>query len=743
MPSYRALRVVGWNVADQALSALSNLGLSIVVARTTTASGFGAFAVAFLLFGITLAVTKSVVGQPLQMRWSGTSAARRLPAFRAGLGAAALLGGAFGLLVLVAGLAVGGDLGGALVALAVVLPGLMLQDSCRMAAFTLGRPQLAALIDAVWTAVQFGLLVILISNGRPQVGGLILAWGGAAAVSALLGLAVLRARPVLSHARAWVTEHRDLIRYLLPEYFLGLGAMQFGILLVGVIASATAVGSLRAAQVLLGPLGIVGAAVFQFAVPEVARRAPATTRWLATLAAGLSGGLGLLTIGYVALLMLLPDAVGVVLFGDSWAGAAAVLLAMGLSSVSSSLANGPAGVLYGLGQARATFRINLAKGPVLLIALMTATYLAGAVGAGWALAAVEALVLPVWITDSAAHASVASGARTRATRPRCWSTCPSRNTGDSGRNPTMTHRSGLPLLRRGEPQAAASLLQQAAYPDLVRARRGAVAEADIIFLNDGPVPADRLAIMERFGRVVQLADEPQGLRASYRAALLLCTTEPWSDDDVVSYVEDDYLFTDDAFLALAAGQRPSCPRSPTSRCTGTVRTPPTPAAGSPTASPATGRRRRIWGRRPGLVQPSLDHQHLQRPGRRAARRPARLLRLHAAVPQALSRPRDLPDLPGLHPLPRPRAAARPGRGLRSLGARRGADGGPGAVPHRVERASPGVVEPPTCSMPLTPNEATHLEHPVISPDQDWEAVAIEVTRWASESGLVGRCIRDR
>jgi O-antigen/teichoic acid export membrane protein len=300
-------------------------------------------------------------------------------------------------LVSVAGLAVGSELGGALIAMALVFPGLMVQDSCRMAAFTLGRPQLAALMDAVWTAVQFGLLVILIHNGRHEVGGLILAWGGAAAVSALLGVAVLRARPVLSRALGWVREHWDLIRYLLPEYFLGLGATQFGILLVGVIASATAVGSLRAAQVLLGPLGIVGLAVFQFAVPEVARRTSAATRWLLTLAAGLSGGLGLLTIGYVTLMLLLPDTVGVALFGDSWAGAAAVLLAMGLSSVFSALANGPAGVLYGLGQARATFRINLAKGPVLLLALLASTFLAGAVGAAWALAAVEAIVVPVWI----------------------------------------------------------------------------------------------------------------------------------------------------------------------------------------------------------------------------------------------------------------------------------------------------------------------------------------------------------
>jgi O-antigen/teichoic acid export membrane protein len=282
-------------------------------------------------------------------------------------------------------------------ALALVLPGLMLQDSCRMIAFTLGRPQLAALMDAVWTIPLFGLLAILVGHGQHQVGGLIVAWGASGALSALLGLAVLRTRPVLARSLGWVREHRDLIRYLLPEYFLSLGAAQFGILLVGVIANASAVGSLRAAQVLLGPLGIVGTAVFQFAVPEVARRASAPSRLLASLAAGLSGGLGLLAVGYVALMLLLPHELGVALFGDSWAGAAAVLLAMGLSSVASALAHGPAGVLYGLSQARATFRLNLVKGPVLLLALLISTSVAGAVGAAWAMAAVEAIVLPVWI----------------------------------------------------------------------------------------------------------------------------------------------------------------------------------------------------------------------------------------------------------------------------------------------------------------------------------------------------------
>jgi hypothetical protein len=38
---------------------------------------------------------------------------------------------------------------------------------------------------------------------------------------------------------------------------------------------------------------------------------------------------------------------------------------------------------------------------------------------------------------------------------------------------------------------------------------------------------------------------------------------------------------------------------------------------------------------------------------------------------------------------------------------------------------------------LTPNEATHLEYPVVSDDQDWSAVAAEVLQWAETEDRVG------
>jgi O-antigen/teichoic acid export membrane protein len=414
--SIRLMRNASWNLVDQVLSALTNIVLSIVVARSVTAAGFGAFASAFVVFGISIAVTKSVVGQPLQMRFSDATPDQRREANAAALGCALALGLAAGLVVVMAALVVSGSVGRALLALAIVLPGLLVQDSCRMAAFALGRPSLAAMIDAVWAVVQFGLIAALHVAGHKSVFALVLAWGAAATVSAVVGLVALNARPQLRAAAGWFRSHRDLIRFLLPEYFLSLGAMQFGILLVGGVASASAVGSLRAAQVLLGPLGVLGSAVFQFSVPEVARRHDRSARDRWRFAVAIGGGLGLVTVCYVVLLLVMPAAFGRALFGESWAGAATVLLAVGCSSAASALANGPAGVLYGMGQARATFRINLTKGPVLVAALLAGTLWAGAVGAGWAFALVEAVVLPAWVLTLRHSLRSDSGSRPTAAR---------------------------------------------------------------------------------------------------------------------------------------------------------------------------------------------------------------------------------------------------------------------------------------------------------------------------------------
>ncbi len=72
--------------------------------------------------------------------------------------------------------------------------------------------------------------------------------------------------------------------------------------------------------------------------------------------------------------------------------------------------------------------------------------------------------------------------------------------------------------------------------------------AEVVFLNDGPIPADRMRLMEAAGLTVTLPGV--GMRGSYRAALRHATSGRWDADDVVWFSEDDYLYRPDALRRL-------------------------------------------------------------------------------------------------------------------------------------------------------------------------------------------------
>jgi hypothetical protein len=263
-----------------------------------------------------------------------------------------------------------------------------------------------------------------------------------------------------------------------------------------------------------------------------------------------------------------------------------------------------------------------------------------------------------------------------------------------------------------------------------------VSDVDVVFVNDGPIPSDRLAIMHRFGRVIQISDRPQGMRASYRFALGLADRECWANGDVVSFNEDDYLYTAEAFSALGEA-----------------------ATHLTSASYFS-----LYGDRPDYTDLDARNSHslprawtpapdLTVDGRRWFNRPS-ITSTFAARVGALRE-----DLPIFHQCMRPfrrryldhetcllYQACVPYSGIELLT----------GLPNDFERSLRGVVRTlvlapfrialnvrarrqpePHRLYVLTPNEATHLEHPVISPDQDWPAVATEVLRWAETQGLPG------
>jgi hypothetical protein len=81
---------------------------------------------------------------------------------------------------------------------------------------------------------------------------------------------------------------------------------------------------------------------------------------------------------------------------------------------------------------------------------------------------------------------------------------------------------------------------------------------EIVYLNDGPIPADILTLMTKTGEIIQ--KEGLHLSGSMRAALSLPIERGWAPNDLVWYAEDDYLYLPNAFEALVAASE-ICPEA--------------------------------------------------------------------------------------------------------------------------------------------------------------------------------------
>jgi len=387
---------LSWTVVDQGLSAITNLLLSLLVARSTSAGGFGAFAVAFLVYGLVIGLSRALVGQPLQIAFASADRdAFRTAAARA-LGAAAILGAVAALLTIVGGLVIGGQTGAALIALAPWYPALVLQDTYRMAFFTEGTPKKAATIDLAWAVVVLGGFGIALAAGVAHQAAVPLSlWGLGAAIAAVLGAALLRVGVHVRGSVRWMRDRRNLSGYLGAEYLLTMGIAQAGILMVGFVSQA-GVGAIRAGQVLMGPTNVIGSAAMVFTTTEVARRPDASARHRWLFAALVSGLLASAIALYVTVLLLVPDTVGTHLLGDTWSGAASVLVPLCVVGVAASLGAGPVATLYGMGLARATLHINVLRAALNVVFLSVGVSHWGALGAAWALAITELILIPVW-----------------------------------------------------------------------------------------------------------------------------------------------------------------------------------------------------------------------------------------------------------------------------------------------------------------------------------------------------------
>lgn len=386
----------GWNLADQAILSLTNLGLSLLVARSVDSTAFGAFSLAFSVYSITIVVARNLGSQPVIIRFPDAEPAAAREAAAQSTGASGAIGLAVGAVSVVIGLLVGGIVGQSLLALGLVLPGVLVQDACRLVAVARRNPRAAVLLDVVWGVLQLGAVFLLVATSANSVALFIIAWGAAAAVSALVGTRRLTVRPRVTRALTWIRAHWDLTGFMLFEGLLLQGAYQAVLLFVGASGELDTVGALRAAQVVNGPIALVSASAFTFAVPELVNRAGLRDRRPVLLAALIGSSLALVTACWNGLVLLVPDDVGQRVLGDSWEGMSAVLLFFAIGQVGNVLATGPAVVAYAMGETRATFRIHCVVAAMLVLCGVVGHQVGGAQGTALGFAIAYWSVLPLW-----------------------------------------------------------------------------------------------------------------------------------------------------------------------------------------------------------------------------------------------------------------------------------------------------------------------------------------------------------
>jgi O-antigen/teichoic acid export membrane protein len=390
-----AMSRVGWNIADQALSSLTNAALSVLIARSVDAHSFGAFAVCFTAYSLVIGVNRAFISDPLTVRFSDATRESFGAARGHALAAAVAVGAGASAILLVGAVTQSGDLRDALVVVALTMPGLTVQDALRLSFITEGRPRAAALNDFLWGALQIGGVGVLLLADVSSVAVFVFVWGAAAGVAALYGIVRTRALPAVRGTRRWVSQQLDLSGFFVAEYTAATGSFQAAFLLVGAIGEVADVGSLRGAQVLLGPLNVAFYGFTFFATPELVRRKALPRRTHVASAFALSGSLLTLTLVWGTLLLQLPDGAGRELLGDAWDGARSAVPAMTAWSAGIAATVGPVCVLRAFGAAREIFRLSLLLGVLLLSLGVIGATQGGADGAALGFAIAQWLVFPL------------------------------------------------------------------------------------------------------------------------------------------------------------------------------------------------------------------------------------------------------------------------------------------------------------------------------------------------------------
>ncbi|MGW8887008.1 hypothetical protein [Streptomyces sp. NPDC055749] len=367
------------SVADQGVTALTNILVLVAAARLSTVADFARFSAVYLVFTVLLGASGAYTGQPLVLRRGESDETRG--ACRSAVAFTLLASTALGALLAAICLFVPGETARALMMLGLVLPGVLGQDAMRYAFSTLRLPHLALLCDVLRLACVLGALAV-----QPYGAGaarLVTVWGLSALPALLLSAVLLHRRTAGAPLRLRPLFRRGhLGQRFAVEFGVGNATSQLSVLGLGAVGNPLVVGALRGATTLFGPLNVLFTSATSFGPPLLGRVGDERRRVRAT--AGLAAVLAATAALWATALALLPDEAGRELLGDTWPTAAALLPATG--SQYAAMAVGTCGLLaLRMLDPRTTLSIQVVFSLAAVASMAGGYALGGVPGAAWGL----------------------------------------------------------------------------------------------------------------------------------------------------------------------------------------------------------------------------------------------------------------------------------------------------------------------------------------------------------------------
>lgn len=385
-----------WGVTDQAISSLTNFGLGVLVARSVSVREFGAFALTFAAYAVVVNVGNGLISEPFLVRYSNVPEGKWRQAAATASGAALVLGVISSLVCVIVAIAVSGSVGGGFLALSLTLPGLVVQDTWRSLFFARRRGSMAFGNDVAWAAAFFPVTIVLFRTEAGTVFSLLSAWGAAGSFAAVVGCIQAKILPKPLDAWRWLSDQRSLATRFLAELMLWSGAQHLTIYGIGAVAGLEAVGGLRGAEMLLGPLYVLIVGVRIMAVPEAiaaSRISPERMRrkllWLALVMAFVAVATGTAA-------ALLPPRVGMAILGATWAAARPALVPVALFMAALSAAISATIGLRALAAPKRSLRAQMYAAPLVLAGGVTGAVFGSAAGGGTGMAIGMWLGAAIW-----------------------------------------------------------------------------------------------------------------------------------------------------------------------------------------------------------------------------------------------------------------------------------------------------------------------------------------------------------